>query len=167
MLLSKVLNGYYVLPMGQSEIVGYDCNEEHLVTITWHDSEECDNHRQEFLDQEIQESWPIVRGGFVITNTDDEVCGFIAMEGAVLKPQRLAVVMQGGVITALLSEGPPAQVMVIDYDTEDYADNEGMDEQLRLIPQGDAKEPAEAMVYIEDIEVNPVFIEGAFASSNV
>ena len=57
--------------------------------------------------------------------------------------------------------------MVIDYDTEDYADNEGMDERRRLIPQGGTKEPAEAMVYIEDIEVNSVFIEGAFASSNV
>ncbi|MEO7082189.1 MAG: hypothetical protein ABIY71_11700 [Flavobacteriales bacterium] len=87
MLLSNVLNDYYVLPMGQSEIVGYDCNEEHLITITWHDSEEGDNHHQEFLDQEIRESWPIVRGGFAVTNTDDEICGFIALDGADLSPK--------------------------------------------------------------------------------
>lgn len=90
MLLSKVLHDYYVLPLGQSEIVGFDKinDKKSLWAITWHDSDECDNWHQEFLDQEIQENEAIVRGSFVVTNTHGTACAFVALDGADLQPTK-------------------------------------------------------------------------------
>lgn len=159
MLLSKVLNDFYVLPMGQSEIVGFHI--EDLIRITWHDSDTCDNHEQLFLDQEIQEVDPSMRGGFTVTMTDGDPAAFIALDGAALKPERLLINNEGGLIQCVLSERVPYEVMVIDYENTYAADAD----QVYNIPQDDGT-TAKAAAHVTTAMVDPAFIAGAFASIN-
>lgn len=60
---------------------------------------------------------------------------------------RIAIIMEGGVITALLSN-LPIEAAVIDYDTE------GADtEDLKRIPQGHVLPPSAAVAHVEVSEV--------------
>lgn len=85
MLLSKVLNDYYVMPLGQSEIVGYDSNEHNEICIDWMDGEEGKRHSQEFLDQEIHlDPASFLQGQFAVTTLEGDVVSFIALDGVAL-----------------------------------------------------------------------------------
>ncbi len=56
---------------------------------------------------------------------------------------RIAIIMEGGVIIALLSS-IPIDVAVIDYDAE------GVDaEDIKLIPQGPVLPPSDAVAHVE------------------
>lgn len=83
MKLSEVLDKYYVLPLNQSEIVGY-----HIVLgeilITWVDSETLKEHQQYFLDQEVVPA-PVIKGAFIVDRINGEgSVSFIALDGVEL-----------------------------------------------------------------------------------
>ncbi|CDQ09194.1 conserved protein of unknown function [Acidithiobacillus ferrivorans] len=60
---------------------------------------------------------------------------------------RIVIIMEGGVITALLSN-MPIDVAVIDYDTEGAET-----EDLKFVPQGPVLPPSAAVAHVEDAEV--------------
>lgn len=85
MKLSEVLERFYVIPLGQSEIVGFDRIEDNLITITWTDPEDGQQYREEFADQDIQIMGPI-KGQFLVQQINDEdLVGFIALDGVDLE----------------------------------------------------------------------------------
>lgn len=90
MKLSEVLNRFYVIPLGQSEIVGFEGDHDdpdlgEVITITWTDPEDGEEYRQEFTDQDIQIEGPI-KGQFLVRQIDDEeLVGFIALDGVDLE----------------------------------------------------------------------------------
>lgn len=84
MKLSEVLYRFYVLPLGQSEIVGYDSDENDRITITWKDADNGDAYFQEFKDQDIVIS-STIKGMFAVRTIESENVAFIALDGVDLK----------------------------------------------------------------------------------
>lgn len=77
MMLSEILNRFFVLPLNQSEPVGFSTEDhpEHgeIIAITWTDSVTSDRFRREFVDQEVDWDWAgRVRGMFCVTPIDDD-----------------------------------------------------------------------------------------------
>lgn len=87
MKLSEALNKFYILPLGQSEIVGFFGGEIDHITITWKDSDTFDEHFQEFEDQDIVIGGP-VNGEFTVTTIEGENVAFIALDGVDLEHLR-------------------------------------------------------------------------------
>ncbi len=75
---------------------------------------------------------------------------------------RIVIIMEGGLITALLSN-MPIDAAVIDYDAE------GVDaEDIKLIPQGPVLPPAEAVAHVEVSEtVCAERLEALFRAASV
>lgn len=57
MMLSEILNRYFVLPLNQSELVSFwtEDHPEHgeIIVVTWTDSDTSDIYHREFIDQEV------------------------------------------------------------------------------------------------------------------
>lgn len=88
--LSEVLDRYYVLPFGQSEIVGwYYAHEEddvgHVIVIEWADIDRMETYNQEFYDQPIRLMGNTTQGMFAVTTIDGETVAFIALAGVNLE----------------------------------------------------------------------------------
>lgn len=88
--LSEVLDRYYVLPFGQSEIVGwyYALEEDdvsHVIVVEWADIDRMETYNQEFYDQPIRPMSNTTQGMFAVTTTDGETVAFIALTGANLE----------------------------------------------------------------------------------
>lgn len=83
--LSEVLDRYYVLPFGQSEIVGWHETSDSKLVVEWKDSDTFDTHSQEFDDQPIRPMSNTTQGMFAVTTTDGETVAFIALTGANLE----------------------------------------------------------------------------------
>jgi hypothetical protein len=168
MLLSEVLNKFYVLPLGQSEIVDYQLItadqtgnvSEPCWLISWTDSDTLDKYEQEFHDQEIQfgELSQTHPGEFFVNDRDGEACGFLALDGVRFEPERLLINLEGGLVQAVLSEHTAHDVLVVDYDTEGADDDE-----ITEIPQ-DGGGVAEACAHTVTTLVDPVFVKNAFAA---
>lgn len=83
--LSEVLDRYYVLPFGQSEIVGWHETSDSKLVVEWKDSDTFDTHFQEFDEQVINVGGNATQGMFAVTTTDGETVAFIALMGANLE----------------------------------------------------------------------------------
>lgn len=83
--LSEVLDRYYVLPFGQSEIVGWHETSDSKLVVEWKDSDTFDTHFQEFDEQVINVGGNTTQGMFTVTTTDGETVAFIALMGANLE----------------------------------------------------------------------------------
>ena len=64
------------------------------------------------------------------------------------EPVKIAVVLEGGMLQAVLSAGVPVQFVMIDYDAEGA---DGGD--VALIPQG-ASDPAPAIVHVSNADID-------------
>lgn len=88
MKLSEVLERFYVLPLNQSEIVGFSLPEELsddvAINVYWKDSDAFDEHNQYFNDQDVQ-LLDHPTGGFFVTDVGGEMRGFIALDGVDLE----------------------------------------------------------------------------------
>lgn len=86
MLLSEVLDKYYVMALNASEIVGWQVPDppDELIEINWTDSDTLERHEQYFNDQEI-ELLDHPRGGFYVVDGDGRSGGFIALDGVELR----------------------------------------------------------------------------------
>lgn len=155
MLLSEVLNKFYVLPLNSSEIVGFDAVRDTL-HISWTDSDSGRDIDQYFPDQEIQSSTILAQGAFNVTDNDGKVACFIALDGAVLKPERLVVVLEGGLVQGVLSETTAMELVVIDYDTEGASEDE-----ICTIPQYGGG-TAQATTCLQTTEVYPKSVQDVF-----
>lgn len=91
MKLSSVLEQYLVIPLHQSEVVGFTVGddlpeEDGDITISWKDSDTGVEHFQVFDDQEIKSLQVDPPGGlegaFTVVTTEGEVVAFIALAGA-------------------------------------------------------------------------------------
>lgn len=88
MKLSEILRSFYVLPLEQSEIVTFYCNENGLITISWFGSGTGKRHCQEFDDQEIDTSERVrVKGQFSVETIEGEVVSFIALDPVALQTE--------------------------------------------------------------------------------
>lgn len=163
MLLSKVLNDYYVLPLGQSEIIGWDNQPNGICHISWADSDTAEQFDQYFPDQGIHSSaMPAIhKGEFCVIDTDGKVCAFIALDGADLAPKtnRLVVTLDGGLVQSVLSDGFAADVRVVDYDITDGADE---DEITDMDQTGGHY--ATACIHGDTVLVDAAWVENVFNS---
>lgn len=89
MKLLEVLEKYYVLPYGHHEIVDFYVEEtddiDFKIYVTWTDSHELNDYRQEFFDQDIKISRILARGMFSVVQTNGEMREFIALDGVKLE----------------------------------------------------------------------------------
>lgn len=83
MLLSEIVRRFFVLPFGQSEIAGFEFEDDpelgRVIVLTWNDSDTGLYHRQEFVDQETGKD--AVRGLFTVTTIDGDPVAFFALDG--------------------------------------------------------------------------------------
>lgn len=82
MKLSRALDEFHILPLNQTDIVGY-CRDVdpvlgEIFVITWYDGDTGENHRQEFVDQDIRPD-DLEPGLFLVDAIEDGEVGFIAL----------------------------------------------------------------------------------------
>lgn len=86
MMLSEVLNSYYVMPLNQSVLVGFTINDDidendvNPITITWHDEDTGEDYLQVFDDQKVQ-MFEAFAGAFLVEDSNGESLAFLALEG--------------------------------------------------------------------------------------
>lgn len=88
MKFSTVLNAYWVMPLNQSELVGFTINEEPddgeaNITVSWKDSDTGGEHFQSFDDQEVvahqEDGSTSLDGVFTVKTSEGETVAFLAL----------------------------------------------------------------------------------------
>jgi hypothetical protein len=79
------------------------------------------------------------------------------------EPVKIAIVLEGGSLSAVLSAGVPVQFVLIDYDTDDahHSDRHAIPQ---TNPDGSANGTAEAIGYIGKAEIGGDWVLNAFAA---
>lgn len=90
MKFSTVLNAYWVMPLNQSELVGFTIDQEPddgeaTITVSWKDSDTGHEHFQSFDDQEVvahqEDGSTRLDGAFTVKTADGETVAFLALAG--------------------------------------------------------------------------------------
>lgn len=90
MKFSTILSAFWVMPLNQSEVVGFTIDQdsdggEATISVSWKDSDTGNEHFQCFDDQEVvahrEAGSTSLNGAFTVQTTEGETVAFLALAG--------------------------------------------------------------------------------------